>query len=110
MAYRAPFCCASAASAKPRKTLVQCRSRVTVDAIFEAIIQVLLRDMSGRDAQALNLTLAPAIDGTVRDAFERGLSKKVVRMLHQTLTKMCQAYLGDIASPARVSVGPAAGQ
>ncbi|MBY5971206.1 TetR/AcrR family transcriptional regulator [Ferrimonas balearica] len=55
------------------------------------------RDMAGRDAQALNLTLAAVIYGTVRNAFERGLSDKDARRLRRNLADMCQAYLAGTA-------------
>jgi AcrR family transcriptional regulator len=45
------------------------------------------------DVKKTNLTLATVIYGTVRNAFERGLSERDAEELRRNLAAMCQAYL-----------------
>ena len=51
------------------------------------------RDFGSEDVNALNLTLASGIYGTVRNAFERGLSDKDAKTLRRNLADMCRAFL-----------------
>ncbi|PTX45847.1 TetR/AcrR family transcriptional regulator [Allosediminivita pacifica] len=48
------------------------------------------------DVDALNLTLASVIYGTVRNAFERGLTQEEASVLRRNLTEMCRAYIGAL--------------
>lgn len=50
-------------------------------------------DLAGREATPLALTLVTVIFGTVRNAFERGLSPAEVAHLKEELRSMCQVYL-----------------
>ncbi|KAA2314675.1 TetR/AcrR family transcriptional regulator [Pseudooceanicola sediminis] len=50
-------------------------------------------DGAVEDVDALNLTLASVIYGTVRNAFERGLTDSEARVLRGNLVAMCRAYI-----------------
>lgn len=51
------------------------------------------RNRGSEDVEALNLTLASVIYGTVRNAFERGLTEGEAALLRRNLKAMCLAYI-----------------
>jgi len=55
-------------------------------------------DVTLTDAKKTNLTLATVIYGTVRNVFERGLSKGDAEELRRNLAVMCQAYLEGLSA------------
>lgn len=54
-------------------------------------------DASFADLKSVNLTLVTVIFGTVRNAFERGLSPAAAEGLQRQLLAMCRAYLKGAA-------------
>ncbi|MFD1911284.1 TetR/AcrR family transcriptional regulator [Halodurantibacterium flavum] len=70
-----------------------------VDAATTAMLAT-APDVSIADAAAVNLTLTSVIYGTVRNAFERGLSPGETDTLRRSLHAMCRAYLETL--PQRV--------
>ncbi|MCC5968818.1 MAG: TetR/AcrR family transcriptional regulator [Pararhodobacter sp.] len=55
------------------------------------------RDAVFADVPRANLALVTVIYGTVRNAFERGLSTQAAADLRQDLTTMCRAYLANFS-------------
>ena len=62
-------------------------------------------DIPLKDPPRTNLILATVIYGTVRNAFERGLSPRETADLRQDLATMCRAYVGSL----KRAPGPGAG-
>ena len=55
-------------------------------------------DASFTDVQSVNLTLVTVVFGTVRNAFERNLSKSAADELHRQLILLCRSYVRAAAA------------
>jgi hypothetical protein len=100
---------------EPRKTPVQTRAAVTVEAISEATIQVLLShggdrltttrvaERAGVSVGTLYMMLA-AISGVMRYLMEAGASPAMVRKLREHLVLLCQSYMAAATALASSEV------
>lgn len=91
---------ADATSLKPRKAPAQSRSRVTVDAIFEATIQVLIRDGMKMLTTTRVAERAGVSVGTMyqyfpnKQALVHALNERYLTRLAERIESVCQAQAG----------------